>query len=145
MKSTRKRISPRQQPLNARTDRWPIGARDPVYDAGADAAVVRDPVVAQLPLLDRAEPFHRPLRPLVQLVGLQPHTVAAELVEEMAKLQVFRFGVRDGAARVAPEEGPADLGRLVRSVDVQEPRAPDRRAVAHAPRDECDLIPERLL
>src|SRR5438874_12946788 len=105
MKSTRKRISPRQQPLNARTERWPIAARDPVHDAGADAAVVRDPVVAQLSLLDRAEPFHGPLRPLVQLVGLQPHTVGAKLVEEMAKLQVLRFGIRDGAACVPPEEG----------------------------------------
>src|SRR6059036_1663123 len=98
VKSTRKRISPRQEATNARTDRWPVGARDAVHDAGADTAVVRNPVVAKLPLLDRAEPFHRPLRPVVQLVGLQPHAVGAEIVEEVAELEILRFGIRDGAA-----------------------------------------------
>src|SRR5688572_22981297 len=97
-----------------------------------------------LPLPDGAKALHRALRPLVQLVCLQPDAVRAK-VEKMAQLETLRLGVRDGAASLATKESPADLGRLVRPVDVQEARAPDRRAVLRAPREERHLVAEDLL
>src|SRR6266542_87175 len=145
MNSTRKRISPGEERTNVVANGWPIRARDPIHDARSDAPIVRDPVVAVLAFLDRAQTLHRALRPLVQLVRLQPDAVRAEILEQVAKLKVLRLGVRDGAARLAPEEGPADLGGLVRVVDVQEARATDGRAVADAAREERDLVAEDLL
>jgi hypothetical protein len=97
-----------------------------------------------LPLPGGAKALHRALRPLVQLVCLQPHAVRAEIVEEMAELEILRLGVRDGTPSVATKERPADLGRLVRAVDVQEARAPDRRAVLRASREERHLVAEDL-
>src|SRR5688572_6818860 len=69
----------------------------------------------------------------------------AELVEEVAELEVLRFGVRDGAAGVLAQERPADLRRLVPAIDVQEARAADGRAVTDAPREERHLVAEDLL
>src|SRR5688572_16796713 len=69
----------------------------------------------------------------------------AEVVEEVAELEVLRFGVRDGAASRAAQERPADLRGPVPAVDVQEARAADRRAVPRAPREERHLVAEDLL
>src|SRR6266540_4113117 len=145
MNSTRKRISPGEERTNVVANGWPVRARDPIHDARPDAPIVRDPVVAVLAFLDRAQTLHRTLRPLVELVRLQPDAVRAEVLEQVPELQELHLGVRDGAARLAPEEGPADLGGLVVSVDVREARAADGRAVAGAAREEHDLVAEGLL
>src|SRR4029079_2233850 len=88
------RISPREEPLEVRLHATPIGPGDAVDHARPDAPVVRDAVVTHLTLLDRADALHRALRSFVQLVCLEPDAIRAEVLEQVAQLQVLRLGIR---------------------------------------------------
>src|SRR5581483_10608088 len=59
--STRRRISPRQQPSKALLHARPVRSGNPVHHARPDAAVERETVVPQLAFLHRSEAFDRAL------------------------------------------------------------------------------------
>src|SRR5262249_19287508 len=110
----------------------PFSVDKGVVGGVARLTVREDALVADDPVELRSDPLDGAARALVPRVRLEPDRDRTGVVERVAQLEEFRFGVDLGPARVRAEHGPTDLRRPVRAIDGTVPSGPDDRAVAAA-------------
>src|SRR3990170_6655167 len=115
-----------QQTLQMRLHRRPLVVNDAEVHRIPDASAGQNHVMAEDALLFRPNPQEGLSGSLIQRVGLELHTDAAERPEGVAQQEILRLGVHRGALPGPGVPGPADLDAPVRPIDVSVAGTADR-------------------
>ena len=108
----------RQPQLQMTSDVGPFGGEDAVQDRVSDAAVAPHRMMPQDTVFLGAQPFDRPLRAEIEVVGPQADDLAAERIEGVRQEQQLARPVDGSALPAVAIPGVADLDAVDGGDDV---------------------------